>query len=322
MMIMEIAPGIHRIKCLFGNQRMVFVHLLVGEDAAMLVDTGCAHNPDQEILPYMRSIGFDPARLTYIVISHSDIDHQGGAAPMKVVAPQAILACHNLDRPWVEATEALIQGRYAQFEQDHGIGYGDEGKAGIRAGCLSHPLDLTLAGGERFRLSREWTVEAVHTPGHTWGHLAIYDPRSHTLISGEATMWTAILDDEWQPAMPPTYCYVDTYLATQDRLLTMGIDLLAAAHWPLQQGPAVAEYVSESRNYCLLVERALLDFARNGSFTLRVVIDQLGPTLGRWPAGANQDFSYGMAGNLESLTKRGRLRTERNAAGLITWRLA
>ncbi len=104
-------------------------------------------------------------------------------------------------------------------------------------------------------------MEAVHTPGHTWGHLAIFDPRSRTMISGEATMWTAILDDEWQPAMPPTYCYVDTYLATQDRLLAMEIDLLASAHWPLQQGPAVAEYVSESRNYCLLVERTLLSFA-------------------------------------------------------------
>jgi hypothetical protein len=29
-----------------------------------------------------------------------------------------------------------------------------------------------------------------------------------------------------------------------------------------------------------------------------------------------------MAGNLESLTKRGRLRTQRNAAGFIEWSLA
>ncbi len=317
---MEIAPGVHRIKCLFGNNRMVYVHLLVGEDAVMLVDTGCAHNPQQEILPYMRSIGLDPARLTYIVISHSDIDHQGGNAPMKAAAPQALLACHVLDRPWVEDTEALIAGRYSQFEADHGIGYGDEGKAGIRDGCLSHPLDLLLSGGEHFRLSPGWYVEAVHTPGHTWGHLAIYDPRSRTLIAGEATMWTAILDDDWQPAMPPTYCYVDTYLATQDRLLAMDVDLLAPAHWPLQKGPAVAEYISESRNYCLLVERTLLDFAADGrSFTLREAIDQLGPTLGRWPSAANQDFSYGMAGNLESLTKRGLLRMERARSGVICW---
>src|SRR5690606_35955211 len=252
-----------------------------GEDAVMLVDTGCAHNPQQEILPYMRSIGLDPARLTYIVISHSDIDHQGGNAPMKAAAPQALLACHVLDRPWVEDTEALIAGRYSQFEADHGIGYGEEGKAGIRDGCLSHPLDLILSGGERFRLGPDWYVETVHTPGHTWGHLAIYDPRSRTLIAGEATMWTAILDDDWQPAMPPTYCYVDTYLATQDRLLAMDVDLLAPAHWPLQKGPAVAEYISESRNYCLLVERTLLDFAADGrSFTLREGSHQSWPTVG------------------------------------------
>ena len=37
---MEIAPGIHRIKCKFGSKRMVYVHLLVGEHASMLVDIG------------------------------------------------------------------------------------------------------------------------------------------------------------------------------------------------------------------------------------------------------------------------------------------
>ena len=318
---MQIAPGIHRINCRFGANRMVYVHLLVGDDAVMLVDTGCAHNPAQEILPYLASIGVDPGRLTYIVVSHSDIDHQGGNAPMKAAAPQARLVCHSLDRPWVEDTEALIEGRYAQFERDHAVGYGDAGKQGIREGCLSAPLDMTLWGGEEFRLGQGWYVEAVHTPGHTWGHLAIYDPRSRTLIAGEAAMWNAILDDDWQPAMPPTYCYVDTYLATQDRLLAMDIDVLSPAHWPLQHGPAVAEYVSESRNYCLLVERTLVDFARRtGGFTLREAIDTLGPKLGAWPAAANLDFSYGMSGNLEYLTKRGVLHAARNDDGLIMWK--
>ena len=32
---------------------MVYCHLLIGDQAAMLVDTGCAHNPAQDILPYM-----------------------------------------------------------------------------------------------------------------------------------------------------------------------------------------------------------------------------------------------------------------------------
>lgn len=320
---MEIAPGIHRIKCEFGDNRMVYVHLLVGEEAAMLVDTGCVHNPEAEILPYLEAVGVDPATIRYTIISHSDLDHQGGNAPWKAAAPETLLICHELDRPWVEDTEALIAGRYSQFEADHGIGYGEEGKAGIRAQTESHPLDLTLRGGERFRLSPAWYVEAVHTPGHTWGHLAVYDPRSKTLIAGEASLWTAILDDRWQPAMPPTYCYVDTYLATQDRLLAMDIATFSPSHWPVYEGMAVKEFVGESANYCLHVEQQLLALAASSpAFTLRQAIDTLAPQLGDWPEATNQEFSYGMLGNLNRLARRGLLATSRNQDGLVTWRPA
>lgn len=319
---MEIAPGIHRIRCEFGNNRMVFVHLLIGDRASMLVDTACAHNPQQDILPYMQQIQFDPAELTYIVISHSDTDHQGGNQPMREVAPQAIMACHNLDRAWIESTEALIAGRYSQFEADHGIGYSAAAKDGIRADTLSTPVDLLLEGGEQFRLGDEWVVEAIHTPGHTWGHLAIYDPRSRTLVAGEAALWNAILDLDWSPAMPPTYCYVDTYLATQDRLLAMAIDTLSPAHWPVQQGVQVGEFLRESRNFCQLVERNLLELAAQHPFTLREAIETLGPTLGNWPAETNQDFSFGMLGNLNSLAQRGLLKTSRNAEQYVVWERA
>lgn len=318
---MEIAPGVHRILCRFGNKRMVFVHLLIGDEAAILIDTGCAHNPEQEILPYMAEIGFDIDDLTIILISHSDIDHQGGNLPMKQASKRALLMCHQLDRPWVEDTEALINGRYSQFEIDHAIGYGEDGKQGIREGCFSCPVDMTLTGGETIHLSKDWSVEIIHTPGHTWGHLAVYDPRSKLLISGEATMWNSILDEEWQPAMPPTYCYTDTYLATQARLLAMDIEILSGAHWPLQQGTDVADFISESRNYCLHVEHQLLALSRSaGPITLQQAIETLGPQLGTWPQETNQDFSYGMLGNLDSLTKRGLLKVERNGDNLITWK--
>ncbi|MFN8377384.1 MAG: MBL fold metallo-hydrolase [Anaerolineae bacterium] len=317
---MEIAPGIHQIKCLFGGTRMVFCYLLIGESGALLVDTGCAHNPAQDILPYFAEIAFDPAQLTAILITHSDVDHQGGNRPMKAAAPQALLMCHELDRPWIEDGEALIAGRYSQFEADHGIGYGEAGKAGTRRDLDCCPVDMTLEGGETLRLGQDWAVEFVHTPGHTWGHLAVYDPRSRTLISGEATMGTHIPNDDWTPAMPPTYCYVETYLNTQDRLTAMDIELLASAHWPLQRGPDVGAFIRESRNYCQHVEDRLYELAKEQSFTLHEAIDTLGPKLGGWPHGANQDFSYGMLGNLNHLTTRGMLIAGRNDEGLMTWR--
>ncbi len=319
---MEIAPNIHRIPCIFGGTRIVFVHLLIGTQASLLIDTACAHNPQQDILPYMRKIGFDPADLTYILVSHSDLDHQGGNQPMKVIAPQALVICHRLDRPWIENTDALINGRYKQFDGPHGFVTPDEVVAAIKADTLSCLIDLTLEGGEEFRLSTDWYVEAVHTPGHTWGHLALFDPHSKTMIAGEAALWNAILDQDWNPALPPTYCYVDTYLATLERLMSTDINTYSPAHWPVQRGTEIGDFLRESRNYCLFIEQKLLDFAAaNGTFTLKEAIEQVGAPLATWPATTNEALTFPFNGNLQRLVQRGQLLEGCTSDNIITWSL-
>ncbi|MBZ0303379.1 MAG: MBL fold metallo-hydrolase [Anaerolineae bacterium] len=300
---------------------MAYVHLFVGTEAVLLMDTCCAHNPHQDILPYMAQIGITPDRLTYIVISHSDLDHQGGCQPMKEAAPQAILLCHNLDRPWVEDTEALIAGRYMQFDTDHGYETSEETKQAFRHDTLSHVMDMTVEGGEHFRLSPDWYIELIHTPGHTWGHLALYDPRSKTMAANEAALWSSILDTDWNPALPPTYCYVDTYLSTIARLLSMDIETYSPAHWPVQRGTEVSDFLRESRNYCLHVESRLLTFAQeHGPFTLKEAVLQLGSQLGCWPDDSNDMLTFPFSGNLNRLTQRGLLSSGRSATGLMEWR--
>lgn len=318
---MEIAPNIHRIECHFFETRMTYVHLFIGEDASMLVDTCCAHNPEQDILPYMEKLGFDPKQLTYILISHSDLDHQGGNAPMKEASPQAILMCHNLDKPWIESTDALIHGRYTQFDSDHGFITPDEAKASIHQDTLSHPIDMTLEGGEQFRLSDNWYIEAIHTPGHTWGHLAVYDPRSKTMAGGEAALWNAIMDINGNPALPPTYCYVDSYIATLERLMRMDIETYSGAHWQLKQGAEVKEFLYESKNYCLHVEQQLLNFATQGTFTLQDAMNTLGDKLGDWNDAGKGLLTFPFMGNLNRLVARGQLKVDRNTDNIVTWNL-
>ena len=182
---------------------------------------------------------------------------------------------------------------------------------------------MNLNGGETFRLSANSTVEAVHTPVHTWGHTAVYDHRSKTLISGGASIWTNIPNDDWTGALPPTCCYVDPCIATQDRLLSMDIELLASSHWPLQCGAEVAGFVQENKTYCLHVEQRLLDFIRtNDQLPVQEAINALGMELGSWPENTNQDFSYGMLGNFNQPTGRSLMATARNADKYITWSVA
>lgn len=318
---MEIAPNIHRIECSFGGTRMAAVHLFVGSEAVLLVDTCCAHNPEADILPYMAKIGVEPARLKYILISHSDLDHQGGNAPMKHAAPQAILMCHTLDRPWIESTEALIEGRYDQFAKDHGMIMSEADKEDTRRQTLSAPIDMTLEGGESIRLSPDWYVDALHTPGHTWGHMVVFDPRSRTLAAGEAALSTAILDAAGNPLMPPTYCYVETYLATLGRLSGMPIETYSPAHWPVKTGSSIAEFLRESKNYCLYLESKLLELAGQGPFTLKDACAALGPVVGEWPRSSDPILQHPLLGNLRFLEQRKRLVTGRSADGLMTWSL-
>ncbi len=56
---------------------------LVGKESRMLlIDTGMPGNRNR-IVNCVRSIGKHPSDISYIVLTHADIDHVGGAAEMK-----------------------------------------------------------------------------------------------------------------------------------------------------------------------------------------------------------------------------------------------
>jgi glyoxylase-like metal-dependent hydrolase (beta-lactamase superfamily II) len=304
---MEIAPGIYRIRCPFGS-RVVFCHLVVGAERSVLVDTGMAFSPEQDIFPYMQNIGFDPAALDLVVLTHSDVDHQGGNDIIKRVAPKAQFACHSLDTPWIESAEALINGRYRQFEVRHGIGYGDEGNAATARDCQSLvTMDWRLQGGEQVRLSPGRYLTFIHTPGHTWGHTAVWDEQTGTLIASEAALWTSNLGLDGKPALPPTYCYIDTYETTLQRLLAMDIPTYSPAHWPVQRGPDVKTFLADSLNYCRETEDKLLDLLSEAPqpLALSEIIALLNDSLGTWPRAASIDLAFPLAGHLQRLLNRG-----------------
>lgn len=318
---MEIEPGIHRIACPFG-ERVVYCHLIVGEERLVLVDTGMAYSPESNIFPYMISLGLDPADLDLVVISHSDVDHQGGNDTVRRMAPRALFACHILDAPWIESAQALIAGRYSQFERKHDIGYGEAGKAGIAQDCDSHiVMDLHLQGGERYRIGPDHYLTFVHTPGHTWGHIAVFDELSKTMIAGEAALHKAILGLNGKPALPPTYCYIDSYETTLERLVSMDIAAYTPAHWPVQRGNAVKTFILESLAYCRESEEMVLECIRDAPYpiTLKQVIAMLNDSLGEWPKSSSSDLAYGLAGHLSRLKNRGLIKEITNETGLCAY---
>ena len=317
---MEIAPGIHRICTPFGD-RIVCLYLLVGEEHALLIDTGIDSTPRAAIAPYLDAIGLSPARIRYVLTSHADFDHNAGNRSMAELAPDALFLCHELDQALIEDIELMIRERYSEFAQDHGIDDPEEAKQGIRDSTRTTPVDVALTGGEGIRLGPGWQVQVLHTPGHSRGHVSVYDARSHTLIICDATLYHAVLRADGAPAFPPTYRYVDSYVASMNMFRSMQPATLLTSHYPVYRDAGVDEFLAASRAYVDRVDGALRqELAGAGaSRTLRELIDALAPRLGEWPAAANPYLAFPLAGHLERLVQFG-LVDQGRRDGLLTYR--
>jgi glyoxylase-like metal-dependent hydrolase (beta-lactamase superfamily II) len=312
---MEIADGIHRIETPLGD-RVNCVYLFAGTRCALLFDTAIGPAVTSHVEPYLTRAGVEPARIRYVVNSHCDWDHHGGNGAVRDLAPAAVLCCHELDRPLVEDADLLFARRYDELAAD-GITEPAATRRFVAAHTRQVPMDLGLSGGERFCLGSGWAVDLLHTPGHSRGHVSIHDPRSHTLVVGDAVLGNAVLLADGSPAFPPTYRYVDTYLATVQRLQAIGPGLLLTAHYPVYRGPDAAEFLGETRAFTDRVEAVLRRelAAAAEPVTMAALTERLGPPLGQWPGEANQFLSQPLLGHLERLERYGLVHRSRGAGG-------
>jgi glyoxylase-like metal-dependent hydrolase (beta-lactamase superfamily II) len=306
---MEIVSRIHRIDGVVGT-RPLQLYLLRGDMRTVLLDTGCAPDPERLIFPYLRKLGLTPADVDLVINTHPDLDHCGGNHAMKTAHPGLLIACGEADRPMMEDPQKMWNLRYNAYADPHGLKYDDNGRKWIVEMLgQAQPVDWTWRGGETLRLGHDWVVEIHHTPGHSAGHLSVFDPRSHTMFSGDAVQGSVYLDVHGSPALCPTYLHVDTYLATIQYLESLPIERLATCHWPLKTGPEVRDFLSETRQFVELADRLLLEGlrAQNTALGLGELIRLVGPKLGSWPRGVDPELMYALAGNMDRLVALGKV---------------
>lgn len=309
---MEVAPNIHRLEAPLGD-RFVCVYLLVGSKGVLALDTGMDDTPTEYIAPYLTKLGVPPERLLYVINSHADIDHTGGNLALREMAPNAIFMCHELDRPMVEDLELMISARYGQFAADHGIDDSEEAKTWMRENARHCPIDLGLTGGETVHLGNDWHIDILFTPGHSRGHITLYDQRSYTALIADAALWNSISTKDGQPAFPPTYRFVDTYIASIHMLQSLPIDTLLTSHYPVYEGADVAKFLGESRAYVDRVDRTLKEFLCSSKeyYSLRELITALNSKLGEWPEEAEILLDFPLVGHLERLVQYRKVKTAR-----------
>jgi glyoxylase-like metal-dependent hydrolase (beta-lactamase superfamily II) len=281
--VMEVAPGIHRIEGDLG-ERYVCQYLLVGEERTLLVDTGLRDMPEQVIAPYLAGLGRSLADVDDVLISHADVDHCGGNRALRAAAPDARLLCGTPDRPWIESNAAMLADNYRWYEA-YGFGPTPEDVAFLERELGGDaPVDVGLQGGETLDLGPSWQLEVMPLPGHTPGHLGLWDARSEAAIIIDAALADGVCDRAGNRLIAPRYYSAADYEATIRRLRSLDPALLLTAHYPVMERDAARAFLDRSLAFVAAVRDAVDAGVRAGTSELWPLTQRVNAEVGPFPA--------------------------------------
>ena len=300
---MEVAPGIHRIESVLGPRP--FSQYLLRDERSLLVDTGVKETPAGVILPFLDGLQPD-----LVLNSHADVDHFGGNAAIRQAAPRALFLAHERDVPWIESSEAIMRERYGWYAE-HGLAYEPEVFAWLRdAMGRDTPIDVHLRAGERIRLGPRLTLEVLHLPGHTSGHVGLWDPTSRTAVVMDAVMGRGLLDLEQNVIHPPPYFDVAGYLGAARTLQALAPERLLTAHYDVLEGAEVERFLADTVEFVEDAGRIVADALESRrALTLRQLLELGDPQLGPFTSMPNE-LAGSLRAHLRELVCLGRARED------------
>jgi len=139
-------------------------------------------------------------------------------------------------------------------------------------------------------------------PGHSHGHLALYDPLHKTAFVGDAIHGRGCpyAKEAWPfPSPTTTLTFIFPRSGT---LSTWPIETLYSGHWPTMRGEEIRDFIAESRQTVELLDRVILASLEKNrpGLTLKELMTlwRMGWAIGRrisscWPCFPSRGISIG-----------------------------
>ncbi|MPZ60589.1 MAG: MBL fold metallo-hydrolase [Propionibacteriales bacterium] len=191
----EVVPGVHRIPLplRFDALKAVNVYALEDGERLTLIDAGWALEEARQVLEdCLGRIGYDLGAVQRFLVTHVHRDHYTLATVVRRLFGSRIALGEDERDSLVGVREAENTGAPVS-EISRLFRYGAEDLArrllekgdwdAIDPGLWEDP-DEWLSDGMRLPVGAR-TLEAVHTPGHTRGHLVFVDAAAGLMFSGD-----------------------------------------------------------------------------------------------------------------------------------------
>ena len=228
-MIEEIDRNLYRLEIPLPQNPLKSINSYVIKSPLrnLVIDTGLNREECRKALLQ----GFETLRVdlaqTDFFITHLHADHL--ALATTIAHDTASIYLNDADARRI----AIFQKRsgFEQFALLHGmpedeVKEGLDNHPGVKYGISGMPRFQTCRDGDMFEVG-EYTFSCVETPGHSFGHMCLYEPTKQYLVSGDHILgditpniqsWT----DDWNPLV--------VYLASLERIKGFDVKLVLPGH--------------------------------------------------------------------------------------------
>lgn len=192
---MQIARGIYQLKIPIPDNPLGHLnsYLIEGKDGWLMVDTGWNTDDAFDVLrAELRAPGISLTDITTIIVTHVHPDHFGLVGRIKQMSPHTKLMTHRWEANLIESRYmkfAELQDKMEALLKSHGV----PSVSVPQLGSASMPAlkfvtmslsDHPLYGGEIISTGI-YDIEVIWTPGHSPGHICLYEPQNKFLFSGD-----------------------------------------------------------------------------------------------------------------------------------------
>ena len=158
-----------------------------------MIDTGFFTQPSFDSLKTgLKNLGIAFTDITTIIITHVHPDHFGLAGRIKQLSPHTQVVMHRWESELIDSRYVHffdLQEKLGAMLERHGVPHYD---VSIFKSASMPTLDFvratfpdrTFFGGEIISTGI-FDLEIIWTPGHSIGHICIYEPQNRILFSGD-----------------------------------------------------------------------------------------------------------------------------------------
>lgn len=173
----QIIPGLYYFTGLMVGR----VYCIEDADGLTLIDASIPPAADR-IIKQLIAAGRSPQEVKRILITHGHPDHCGGLPRLQQLTGAQVYAS-AIEKPYIQGEEPLVRA----------------------PGPIRPPnttlkgtkVDVTVEDGEVLPVFGQ--LVALHTPGHSPGHVAYWQPEKKVLFTGDVLFNMPRLSQPWAP---------------------------------------------------------------------------------------------------------------------------